>query len=311
MIDFSKSYNPLTPEFPPEIFQDIYTYSDTDYLDLKAQLARTFHRDSSDIIVDNASSAVIEKILSHYHDSVIFREQDFFVFDNIANAYHQKIEKISRNNFLENLDIHLSSVYKSNVLVLFSIVNNYESSLIPLDDIYRVALKYPKVSFVLDGAYFEYTQLPYSVLNGLLSLPNVSYMSTLSKAYGLAGLRVGYLISNQIKKFYPIEIKYKVASVGCRMASYLLKDPTFFNQTLTHFKNEKTNLVEAGLVATDAHKVLYIARDTAPMIEHLAKHEITPLPILLDNTDNSPALAFSIASAQSNEKLINALKDFK
>ncbi|GAA0444281.1 histidinol-phosphate transaminase [Lentibacillus halophilus] len=115
--------------------------------------------------------------------------------------------------------------------------NNPTGCAIPENDFYTFMNACPSdVLVVLDEAYYEYMSKDADphVLNNLDKYDNLIVLRTFSKAYGLAGLRVGYGIASEslIKKLDVIRGPFNVSSLAQEAASVAIQDNVFLEQTL-------------------------------------------------------------------------------
>lgn len=98
--------------------------------------------------------------------------------------------------------------------------------------------KVPETTLViLDEAYFEYAQNHTNYPNGVLLLPKYSNLlitRTMSKAYGLAGMRVGYGIASQaiIETLLKVKLPFEPTAIASEAALCALNDQEFLRQTL-------------------------------------------------------------------------------
>ena len=78
---------------------------------------------------------------------------------------------------------------------------------------------------MIDEAYYGFSKN--TVIKLIKKFPNLIVSRTFSKAYGLAGCRVGFLISNPIMalKLYNLRPMYEVNSIGVLLAKEILKKP--------------------------------------------------------------------------------------
>ncbi|SFA73851.1 histidinol-phosphate aminotransferase [Lentibacillus halodurans] len=126
---------------------------------------------------------------------------------------------------------------KTNVVWLCS-PNNPTGCLIPRDQLYAFMEKCPEdILVVLDEAYFEYIngELHPDVLKHLNQYNNLVVLRTFSKAYGLAGLRVGYGIANHelITAMDVVRGPFNTSSIAQHAALLALEDDEFIEDTVS------------------------------------------------------------------------------
>ena len=83
--------------------------------------------------------------------------------------------------------------------------------------IYNFLTKAPShIPVVLDQAYFEYLNINDQAIDWLKEFGNLIITRTFSKAYGLAGCRVGFIIANKTlaQRLYKYRSMYEINSIG-------------------------------------------------------------------------------------------------
>lgn len=107
-------------------------------------------------------------------------------------------------------------------LIIFSNPNNPTGAAVSCHDIERILLSFPDINVVVDEAYFEFngeTMVPF-----VDKYKNLIVTRTLSKAWGLAALRVGFLIAckDKIKELNDKKVPYNVNSISQELAAKAL-----------------------------------------------------------------------------------------
>ena len=97
--------------------------------------------------------------------------------------------------FGHDLDAMLSLISNQTKLIFVANPNNPTGTLLSDEDVYSFLKQVPSnIPVVLDQAYFEYLNIDDQAIGWLNEFENLIISRTFSKAYGLAGLRVGYSI---------------------------------------------------------------------------------------------------------------------
>jgi histidinol-phosphate aminotransferase len=100
-------------------------------------------------------------------------------------------------NFQIDVDALLARVSRNTKLVFVCAPNNPTGTMVPLASIARLAdALRDRALVVVDEAYFEFAQATASAISLLAQHDNIAVLRTLSKAYALAGARVGALIAH-------------------------------------------------------------------------------------------------------------------
>ena len=169
-----------------------------------------------------------------------------------CKIYRKKTISIGYN---QNLELNKKKIYKSldkkTSLVIISNPNSPTGTYIKIKEIEQILKKAKKfkIKVLLDEAYFGFSKK--SAISLIKKYNNLIILRTFSKAYGLAGLRVGYAISNttNIKQLNNTKPMYEINSLGILAATILLQDKkiktNYINETklgknyLLNFFNEK------------------------------------------------------------------------
>lgn len=178
----------------------------------------------------------------------IFGDKKIIILDPtfaMINIYCKILgKKVVKIGYDKNLNLQLKKL-KKNInnqvsLIILSNPNSPTGTILNLSNIKEILVKAAKynVKVVIDEAYYGFSSVTAEPL--IKKYKNLIILRTFSKAYGLAGLRVGYIISNSknIKMYNNIKPMYEVNSLGILAANILLN-----NQKI---KKEYLNEVEKG-----------------------------------------------------------------
>lgn len=115
-------------------------------------------------------------------------------------------------------------------LIVIANPNNPTGSVVSSDDLLRLATEVPSTALLVDEAYFEFHG--HSVLSRRKECPNLFVARTFSKAYGLAGLRIGALVGNadQIGALRRMCSPYNVNGIAIACLSDALDDRVYVEQ---------------------------------------------------------------------------------
>lgn len=157
------------------------------------------------------------------------------------------------DNWLVNIDALIAATNDQTALIFIANPNNPTGQFVSKTDIQRLLESIPITTLlVLDEAYYEYLD-PADQLYALELLnkhQNLVITRTFSKAYGLAGLRLGYAIANpQITALlYRIQLPFVVNIAALTAANAALDDTDFVEQTI-HLNTQGLTQMRNGLIA--------------------------------------------------------------
>ncbi|BBZ36721.1 putative phenylalanine aminotransferase [Mycolicibacterium confluentis] len=177
-------------------------YPDNGYIELRQHLAKHVGFAPEHIAAGCGSVSLCQQLIqitAGVGDEVMFGWRAFEVYPLQVRVAGATPVPVPLKNHTHDLDAMLAAVTDRTRLIFVCNPNNPTSTVVPPDDLARFVDAVPDdVLVVIDEAYVEYIRdglLPDSL--GLVrSHPNVIVLRTFSKAYGLAGARVGYAVGD-------------------------------------------------------------------------------------------------------------------
>ena len=203
ILKMASNENPLGPS-PKAVaavrgaLDELHYYPDGSGYDLKAVVSRKIGLRPENLVLGNGSNDVLELVARAFlttADSAVYSQHAFMVYPLVVQAIGAKPIEVPAKNFGTDLDALARAVRADTKMVFLANPNNPTGTFNSWDDILafieRIA---PRVLVVLDEAYGEYLpdELRSPAARWLERFPNLVVSRTLSKAFGLAGLRVGY-----------------------------------------------------------------------------------------------------------------------
>lgn len=174
-------------------------YPDSDSTQLRKEIGGYIGVKDSKIIVGNGSSEMIDIIMKTFidKDEIVLSFTPTFsmyrVYSQIYSANYIEVESE------ENLSLDINKLIKKSQevkpkIILICNPNNPTGYQLPISDI-RKLLNKTKALVVVDEAYMEFSKG--SIISELDNYPNLVILRTFSKAFGLAGIRLGYIVANE------------------------------------------------------------------------------------------------------------------
>ena len=203
ILKMASNENPLGPS-PKALaairgaLDQLHYYPDGAGFELKAVLARQLPVAPENIVLGNGSNDVLELVTRAYlrpADSAVYSRHAFMVYALAIQAVGAQHIEVAAKDFGTDLDAMARAVRDDTRMVFVANPNNPTGTFNAWQAIERFIERVPpRVLVVLDEAYGEY--LPDALRSPtpgwLARFPNLVISRTLSKAYGLAGLRVGF-----------------------------------------------------------------------------------------------------------------------
>jgi histidinol-phosphate aminotransferase len=207
VIKLASNENPLGPS--PKALRamaavagEMQLYPDGAGYYLKAALADMIGITPEEIMLGNGSDEITVFLAQCYLNrkaGVITSDYSFVRYRNAAELMNAPLTLVPMKNFRHDLKAMLAAVTPTTRMVLLDLPGNPTGTIVTLAELKRFLKALPEhVIPVLDQAYYEYAIVDEDFPDGfdLRTLhPNLVVTRTFSKAYGLAGLRVGYAVA--------------------------------------------------------------------------------------------------------------------
>ena len=218
-----------------------HLYPDDSMFELKAALAKKFTVKEENIIIGAGSDQVLEfvsRAVLDENSSVLMSAVTFAMYEIYAKQMGAKIYKTAsyEHKFDEFMEAY--TMYKPKIIYLCT-PNNPTGDATSKEIVLEIINAVDKDTLiVVDGAYMEYAaskDSKYAIEpNDLIAYPNVIYLGTFSKAYGLGGMRVGYGIADaeMIEELYKMRPPFNISTLSLAAAIEACKDESFVDASI-------------------------------------------------------------------------------
>lgn len=303
---------------------DLGRYPDSNGFDLKQTITAKYDVPQDWITLGNGSNDILE-LAAHAFvqpgQSVVYSQYSFAVYPLATQAVGGRAIVVTAKDFGHDLVAMAEAIDSDTKLVFIANPNNPTGTFIPAAEIEAFLKAVPQhVVVVLDEAYNEYLvpELQYDSIAWVRQYPNLLVSRTLSKAYGLAGLRIGFGIAqpsitdllNRIRQPFNVNSMAQAAAVAA------LNDRTFLNKSAKlnadGYRQLTAAFDEMGLEYVPSYGNFVLVRvgpdDGAGARVNLAllKRGVIVRPV--GNYGLPQWLRISIGLPEENAAFINALK---
>jgi histidinol-phosphate aminotransferase len=207
IIKLASNENPLGPGKKAlaaiqATLKDLALYPDGNGFNLKQALAKKYAVEMNQITLGNGSNEILELVARAFltpEFEVVFSQHAFAVYPIVTQAVGAKAVVAPALNYGHDLDAMLERITDKTRLVFIANPNNPTGTLLDHASLEAFIQALPDTCVcVLDEAYCEFVgdQSADNSIAWLEKYPNLLITRTFSKAYGLAGLRVGYGLSS-------------------------------------------------------------------------------------------------------------------
>jgi len=240
-------------------------YPDANGFELKAALAKRYDVPADWITLGNGSNDILE-IAAHAFvqkgQAVVYSQYSFAVYALATQGVGARGINVPARNYGHDLDAMAAAIDADTRLVYIANPNNPTGTFIPAAQIEAFLAKVPaSVVVVLDEAYNEYLepQDQFESTQWVRKYPNLIVSRTFSKAYGLAGLRVGFAIAQPAVTDLMNRIRqpFNVNSLAQAAAIAALNDKVFlqkgFENNRAGYRQLTAAFEELGLEYVPSH----------------------------------------------------------
>ena len=300
-------------------FDELGRYPDSNGFELKAEIARRYDVPPEWITLGNGSNDILE-IAAHAllqpGESAVYAQYSFIVYALATQAVGARAIVVPARDHGHDLDAMLAAIEPDTRIVFIANPNNPTGTFVPAPQVEAFLEKVPQdVVVVLDEAYNEYLEpeLRFDSAQWVRRFPNLIVSRTLSKAYGLAGLRIGFAMAQAelTDLMNRIRQPFNVNSLAQAAAIAALGDAEFLDRSYRMNREGRLRLEQAfdalGLeyVPSFGNFVLVRVGDSAAVYERLLRAGVIVRPVA--GYGLPEWLRVSIGLPQENERFLAAL----
>jgi len=208
IVKLASNENPLGPapaaiEAMKQEAAGVHIYPDGGGYKLRQALADHHGLGLENVVLGNGSNEIIELLCHCFLNpktELIAAEHAFVVYKLMATLFGAKYVEVADPDFIHDLDGMADAITEDTRLVFIANPNNPTGTMVNQEALDRFMDRLPDhVVAVLDEAYYEFLDDAPDTVKYVREGRNVCVLRTFSKAYGLAGLRIGYgLASSQV-----------------------------------------------------------------------------------------------------------------
>jgi histidinol-phosphate aminotransferase len=217
-----------------------------------------------------------------------------------------------------NTDLIVKAIDSSTRLIFICSPNNPTGNLMNRQDIYKILDTFKTGFIVIDEAYIDFSEEP-SFIQELPKFPQLIVLQTLSKAYGLASLRLGMAFANPtiIKLLNKIKPPYNIGGATQRLVQKALSDSHFVTKSVKQLKVNKQQLIAdlkhingvTTIFHSDANFILVKFIRAQELFDYLISQKI-----IARNRSNvdlcNDSIRITIGLESENKELIQQIKIF-
>lgn len=238
----------------------------------------------------------------------------------LCGAAYDGVQLESKNNYAFDCDVFSKTLSRQHKMVFIDNPNNPTGQVIPLAEIRKIveaAGRYG-IGVVVDEAYGDYMPKENSAINLLDCCDNVVVLRTFSKGFGLAGLRIGYMLASNgqlTRALSKVTDPYSVSALSRLMATTALRDEAFLDLVNQSSKRIKQKIQEQkwrhlSISATGENVPIMLLSHKAPTVDLaglLARYGIKAISGLEFSSLYKNSVRFRIPQEKDLEEVLDTL----
>jgi len=296
-------------------------YPDPLQWEVKKKISAIKNFPAENIVLGNGSDECIDLVVRAFcnpgKDNIIICPPTYGMYEVYAHINDVELKEVPlQSNYQLDLEKIEAAIDENTKLIFFCSPNNPTGNSLIREDIEMVLNNFDGL-IVVDEAYINFSRQR-SLIPDLHDYPNLVIMQTLSKAWGLAALRLGMTfaskeITDVLNKIKP---PYNINQATQELALKALDNLEDVNAMIVEIVKERENLAKRLLelpvvekvFPSDANFLLVKTRDATGIYNDLKKKGI-----IVRNRTNvllcEGALRITVGTANENNELIKALND--
>ena len=286
-LDWNESTIPPSPHVREALLsfilnEDLRHYPDVNAHELKSKLSQYVEIEENHIEVYNGSDDAFNNVfhcLINPQDTVVIYEPTYTQVKVFIQSRTDNLKSIPIVDPLGDHKYSFEEIEKASVVYLAN-PNNPTGYLIKNNEIEALLKTHKETTFIVDEAYYEFCQ--HTAAHLVRQYKNLIVTRTFSKAFGLAGSRIGYVVAhpevlsilNKVRNGKSVNVMGQVAaSAALDDTPYMEKYVSEVNKSKSYFINEATRL---GLECYTGFANFVIIREPNcnNLIEHLRNCKI-------------------------------------
>ena len=322
MLNANELYRNISSDIVKEL-QDavaevaLHRYPDETSRELREAYAQVKKLSVDQLLAGNGSDEMLGLMIGYFlgkGKKLLTLQPDFSMYDYYASMHESEIVKFaceedgsfSIADFIEfGREHHVD-------MVLFSNPNNPSGHFVSNKELCRIVEAFPRIPVVVDEAYGEFARE--SMLDHINTYNNLYVTRTLSKAFGLAGARLGFLISNaaNIQALQPYMVPYNVNCLSQKAGVIVLRHAAEYELLVEEIQLERDmlyhklkQLKSMKFYPSQANYVYGRSKQKQAILQALNNEGI-----VIRNFENTDSFRITVGSPSENAAVLTTLQKF-
>jgi len=245
LVKLSSNENALGPapkavEAIESVAEDVHYYPKSSHTDLVERLAEHWNVRPEQVWLANGGDGALDYLSRAFLDpgeAVLVPDPDFTYHGMSAKYHHGTVESypLSKDDDFRQTPERVLDGYDGERIVYLTSPHNPTGSELSMDEVRTIAERTAEETLVVvDEAYEVFTERP-SKVTLVREREDVAVLRSFSKAYGLAGVRLGYALTPEAwgGAYARINTPFAASEIACRAGLAALDDEAFLERTVS------------------------------------------------------------------------------
>ena len=298
-------------------------YPDPMQWDIKEKISNLKSCSPNQVFLGNGSDEAIDLLIrmtcKSGKDSILICPPTYGMYEVSASINNIAIQRVAlTEEFQLDVPAIIQTIDSSTKLVFICSPNNPTGNKLNRKDIYTLLESYHNGFIVIDEAYIDFSDEP-SFIHELATYPQLIVLQTLSKAYGLASLRLGMAFADQtiIALLNKIKPPYNIGGATQEIVNIALSDKSFKLDAVKTILSSRATLLNElkkihqvkKIYPSHSNFLLATFENSQALFDYLISNKV-----ITRNRSNVPgcqdAIRISIGTERENSHLIEMIKSF-
>jgi len=309
--------NSLGSVISTEYVSELNRYPDPLSMDLRKALGQFLDISEKNIFVGSGSDEIIDLLIRLFveqDEEIIVLEPTYGMYKVAAEVAGVNVKSLLlKTDFQIDIPNLLSEINSKTKIIFLCSPNNPTGALVNLEDVKTICENFTGI-VVIDEAYIEFAS-KFSMAKEIPNIENLVVLRTFSKAWGLAGIRVGYAVAQEVVIEYlnKIKLPYNLNRISSGLAIKALKNyqkMLGFRKTILEERKKLANsLANLGFKVFPSEANFLLVN--YPNAGEVAKKLAVDYGIIIRDFNSKPLLKdcvrISVGSPEQNDLLIESL----
>lgn len=296
-------------------FDKMTRYPEPDAGALKRLLARRYEVNEENVVVTNGSVTAFYLLAQAWKGvRSMIAVPSFAEYEDACVLHEHEVSYFSTADDLSELSL------EGQDFCWICNPNNPDGKLLHRTELLRLIAENPETYFVIDQAYASFTTEETLKSTDIKNYKNLILIQSISKAYNIPGLRIGYLIADEsvTAKVNKYVIPWSINALAIEASKYILIHPAQFTLPIRKWQRETADLIFQlnkldGLEVQQTATTFFLVRLKKGVAADLKQYLLDNYNILIRDASNFRGLdetyfRLSTQTKEENEVLIEAVK---